>query len=247
MSEHAMTVQAPAGPSFYEKNYFLLRRLHSLTGIVPVGVFLMEHLFTSSSILLGSADYQKDINFIWNLPGLVLMEIFGIWLPIAFHAVLGLVYTFSGPPRPNAATYPYVRNWNYLLQRITGIIAMVYIFCHIATTRWHLQIGPWYTPFDPSYATITTVDAVQSSVWLPWFFLIGMLSAVFHLANGLWTAAITWGLTVSAAAQRRWGYVCIGIFVVTLACGATALGWAIAGHFAPASSAQAICNFPAPC
>jgi hypothetical protein len=31
-------------PSFIEKNHFLLRRLHSLTGIVPIGVFLIAHL-----------------------------------------------------------------------------------------------------------------------------------------------------------------------------------------------------------
>src|SRR5208283_1779924 len=72
------------------------------------------------------------------------------------------------------------------------------------------------------YATITTVDAVQSSIWLPWFFLIGMLSAVFHFANGLWTAAITWGLTVTVAAQRHWAYVCcvLGIVLTLMGLGA---------------------------
>src|SRR5208283_3386930 len=72
------------------------------------------------------------------------------------------------------------------------------------------------------YATITTVDAVQSSIWLPWFFLIGMLSAVFHFSNGLWTAAITWGLTITVQAQKRWAYVCcaIGIALTLMGAGA---------------------------
>jgi len=35
-----------------------------------------------------------------------------------------------------------------------------------------------------------------------------VLALVFHFANGLWTAAITWGVTVSVAAQKRWGQVC---------------------------------------
>ena len=34
---------------FLDKHYFLLRRLHSLTGIVPIGIFLLAHLTTNSS------------------------------------------------------------------------------------------------------------------------------------------------------------------------------------------------------
>ena len=50
-----------------------------------------------------------------------------------------------------------------------------------------------------------------------------MLSIVFHFANGLWTAAITWGLTVSATAQTRWGYACFGLGVGLAAAAVTAI------------------------
>ncbi len=40
---------------------------------------------------------------------------------------------------------------------------------------------------------------------------MSVLLLVFHFANGLWTAGITWGLTISVGAQRRWGYVCAAI------------------------------------
>ncbi len=43
----------------------------------------------------------------------------------------------------------------------------------------------------------------------------------------MWTAGITWGLTISAGSQRRWGYVCSALFVFTLICGFLALGAAI--------------------
>jgi succinate dehydrogenase / fumarate reductase, cytochrome b subunit len=222
VSDHASTSTAPvAADSLWDRHYLLFRRLHSLSGIVPVGVFLAEHIFTSSAILLGPGDYQKDINFIWNMPGLLLMEIFGIWLPIAFHAALGLYFTFTG--RVNLSAYPYGGNWRYTLQRITGILAMVYIFLHLAVTRWHWSVFGWYTPFDPKLATATTVYAVQVSWWLPWFFLIGVLSAVFHFANGLWTAAITWGLTVTVQAQKRWGYACCVLGIALSIAGIAAL------------------------
>jgi succinate dehydrogenase / fumarate reductase cytochrome b subunit len=40
-------------------------------------------------------------------------------------------------------------------------------------------------------------------------YLLGLWLSVFHLANGLATAAISWGLTADAAAQRRFGWFCV--------------------------------------
>ena len=52
---------------------------------------------------------------------------------------------------------------------------------------------------------------------------IGILASCYHLANGFWTAAITWGLTISNGAIKRWGYVCVGIFALTFIAGMIAL------------------------
>lgn len=53
-------------------------------------------------------------------------------------------------------------------------------------------------------------DGIGFFNWLViWFYLLGILSAAFHFANGLWTFAIAWGLTITAKAQRRWGHVCL--------------------------------------
>ena len=49
---------------FFHRHHLVLRRLHSLSGVVPIGVFLIEHLVTSSAILLGADEYQRDIDFI---------------------------------------------------------------------------------------------------------------------------------------------------------------------------------------
>ena len=38
-----------------------------------------------------------------------------------------------------------------------------------------------------------------------------MLSCVFHLANGLWTMGITWGVWTSPAAQRRALWACVRV------------------------------------
>ncbi len=207
---------APAAESLLERHHFLLRRLHSLTGIAPIGVFVMFHLFTNMQMIFEGA-FQHEVEFIHSMPALLFLEIFGLWLPIGFHAALGFVYTFSG--RPNNNAYKYADNWRYTLQRVTGILAFIFIFIHIATLRWHWTFGVLDTPFylhgpnGEPLAHASTALALQPHWLVVVLYAVGVMSAVYHWSNGLWTAAITWGLTISVAAQRRFGYVCAALFV----------------------------------
>ena len=202
---------------FMDRHHFLLRRLHSLTGIVPVGVFVIFHLFTNAQLVIG--DFQHEVAWIHSLPALLIMEI-GLWVAIAFHAGLGLAYTFIGA-RPNVGSYRYEGNWRYFFQRVTGIIALVFIFFHIATLRWGWDIAGWHTPFalqgataDQPLAQASTALALQAHWLIPVFYALGSLAVIYHWSNGLWTAAITWGMTLSVRAMRRWGGVCTAMGVV---------------------------------
>jgi len=49
-----------------------------------------------------------------------------------------------------------------------------------------------------------------------WFALytIGVISAVFHFCNGIWTFCVTWGITIGAAAQRGMQLASVALFVV---------------------------------
>ncbi len=207
-----------------QRHHFLLRRLHSLSGIVPVGVFVIGHLFTNFQIIAG--DFQHEVEFIHSLPALLILEI-TIWASIAFHAALGLVYTFSG--KLNVDRYPYQDNWRYTLQRITGVLALIFIFLHIATLRWRWDIFGWFTPFfvaapdgQPLVAA-TTANAIQHSTAVLIVYIVGVASVIFHWCNGLWTAAISWGLTLSVTAQKRWGHVCTALGVALTIFGAGAI------------------------
>ncbi len=217
--------------SFLEKHHFLLRRLHSLTGVVPIGAFLLVHLTTNASIVwghinashhkgihAGAATFQHEVNFIHSLPFLILIEVFGLWLPIAFHSILGVVYATSG--KPNVGAYAYRDNWRYTLQRVSGYVGVLFIFYHVVTLRWGWTfLVPGGTKWDAQFAASTMAAALQGGTEgltaagfaVAAFYMLGVSLLVFHLANGLWTAAITWGLTISATAQKRWGYVCAGL------------------------------------
>ncbi len=202
------------------KHHFLLRRLHSLTGIVPVGVFVIFHLFTNFQMIFPGA-FQHEVNFIHSLPALIFLEL-TIWLAIGFHAALGIVYTVVGA-KPNASKYPYWDNWRYTLQRVTGIVALLFILLHVSTLRWRWTYGGLFEPFyvtglgpdgsEIPMAHASTAMALQVSWVMGVVYFLGALAVVYHWANGLWTAAITWGLTISDQAQRRWAYVCGGLFV----------------------------------
>ena len=218
-----------AKANFFDRYHFLLRRLHSLSGILPVGLFVIMHLFTNAQMIWGQYDdgtgksvFQHEVDFIHSMPALLFIEI-ALWGSIAFHAILGFYYTFTG--KHNVKSYKYKGNYRYLLQRITGIIALVFIFLHIATLRWRWDIFGWYTPFwAHGFATDDGIVGYDVPMSLPYtayalqswtvilFYIIGVMSVVYHWSNGLWTAAISWGITTSEAAMKRWGYACAGLF-----------------------------------
>lgn len=45
------------------------------------------------------------------------------------------------------------------------------------------------------------------------FYIIGIVSATFHLANGLWSFCVSWGITVSPRSQQINTYVTMAIFL----------------------------------
>jgi len=203
------------------KRHFLLRRLHSLTGLV-FGGYLVVHLIVNATLAqLGAHDiYQVQVTKIHQLPFLWAWEWGLIYLPIIYHTVYGIYITVTG--RPNVDRYKYAKNWFYVLQRISAIVIVLFIFFHI----FALKAG-WFgtaMSFNPQRASGTNGRHMQAYWFIPWIiYPLGILASCFHLSNGFWTAAVTWGLTVSAGAQRRWGYVCAALFVVLMLCGFAAL------------------------
>jgi succinate dehydrogenase / fumarate reductase, cytochrome b subunit len=209
---------------FAGRLHFLLRRLHSLTGLV-FGGYIVIHLITNATLIQGTSPdvFQSQVDKIHSLPFLWAIEWLFIYLPILFHTVYGLWIIVGG--RPNNDRYPYAKNYLYLLQRISAVIIILFLAFHVLGMK-----GLWggSLEFVPADATRSTVRHINSSVWVAYLvYPIGILASCFHLANGFFTAAITWGLTISSGAQRRWGYLCTGLFFFTLLCGFLALGAAI--------------------
>ena len=207
--------------SFLARNQFLIYRLFSLSGLIPVGAFLVVHLLTNASVLGGAASFQARVDMIHSLgPLLIPIEFLFIFLPMAFHAAVGFAIIAGG--LPNVGSYAYVGNVRYTLQRATGMIAFAFILFHVIQLHWMgAPLGGGR--FDPHHATSSAAAAI-APLGVSLLYAIGVLAAVYHLANGLWTLGITWGLWTSPEAMRRANVVSIVVGCVLAAAGLGSIG-----------------------
>ena len=185
-----------------QSNYFL-RRMHSLSGIFPIGIFMVFHLFANSVSIFSADNYNLIINFLRSLPFVELIEWLGIFLPIIFHAAYGIIiYTTA---KPNQLQYRYSENWRYIFQRLTGVIALVYISFHILQFKTVHNLD--YNYIAESLASYQYIEFLPSIPVLNpfsiyWFYVIGLISTIYHFCNGIWSFCITWGITVGSKSQN---------------------------------------------
>jgi succinate dehydrogenase/fumarate reductase cytochrome b subunit (b558 family) len=209
---------------------FVWKKLHSLSGVIPVGVFLIEHLWTNSKALQGEEAFNRAVGDIQGLPYLPLIEIFGIFLPLTFHAFYGIYLAFRGTP--NALRYRYATNWLYVMQRVTGFIAFAFICGHL----YEFRVQKWLFGMR-SDAFYPALEAHLSSTYagIPWLalaYLVGIAAAAFHFANGLAGFCMSWGITVTKVAQRRAALACGGLGLALFLLGAnTVLFFATGSRF----------------
>ena len=207
--------------SFLGRHQFLLYRLFSLAGLMPVGAFVMVHLLTNASVLGGAAAFQSRVDLIHSLgPLLPTIEWLFIFLPMLFHAIMGFVIITTG--MPNLGSYSYMGNVRYTLQRASGMIAFVFILWHIAQLHWMgAPLGGGQ--FDPHHAASSAAVALKP-VAITLMYAIGVIATVYHFANGLWSLGITWGLWTSPAAMQRANWLSLAVGLGLGAAGLGALG-----------------------
>ena len=192
---------------------FYLRRLHSLLGIIPVGLFLAQHLVINNFATRGPEAFNAASNFMGNLPFVLFLEWFIIYIPLMFHAFYGVYIAFTA--KNNVKRYGTFRNWMFMLQRITGVFLVVFIAWHIFQTRVQKALGA-----DVDYDMMADI---LSSPFMLAFYIAGVIAATFHLANGIWSFLVSWGITQSPRSQNIVTYISMAIFLVLTVIGIQAL------------------------
>src|SRR5579863_1877803 len=213
-----MPVRAGVAPLRAGQGYsFLLRRLHSLSGIIPVGAFLFEHILISNATTIsGPTAYARQVRFLASLPLVPVLELFGIWLPILFHALYGFYIWYRG--EVNVGDYPWTGNWMYTAQRWTGAIAFAYILWHTWTMR--------FTGVDLHEFPGASFGKVQLELFSPAlfaFYVVGLICASWHFAYGIWLFAAKWGIVTGDKAQQRFLKLCLAFFLLLSVVGLVSL------------------------
>lgn len=162
---------------------FYIRRIHSILGIFPIGIFLCFHLMLNSAAIFGVDTWSMVIDGMRSVPMIVLAEIFIIALPILFHTIYGfyVVYLSDLP----LLRYQYLRNWMFVLQRVTAVITTIFVVYHVIFVRIITD------------STMDVMKAMADVLQTPIGFvleLIGVWAAIYHFTNGLFTFCITWGI-----------------------------------------------------
>lgn len=180
---------------------FLWRRLHSLSGIIPIGAFLVEHIVSNFETWNGPLAYAQQVKLLNSLPLVRVLEWGLIFIPLAFHALYGVWIAFRG--RVNVNVYPWASNWMYISQRVTGLIAFAYIIQHV----WRQRFSGISLPEHPG-AAFAKVQHELSNPWMLAIYVIAMVATTWHFAYGIWLFAAKWGITPGDRARKRFGYIC---------------------------------------
>lgn len=185
---------------------FYIRRIHSILGIVPIGIFLCLHLTLNSSAILGVDAWSAVIDGMRNVPFIILGELFIIAIPILFHAIYGfyIVYLSDMP----LLRYQYVKNWMFILQRVTAVITTIFVIDHVLFVRILTD------------STLDVMSAMANALHTPVGFileLIGIWASIFHFTNGIFTFLVTWGVLQGDRVQK------VVSFLTMLLCAALCL------------------------
>ncbi len=197
---------------------FLWRKLHSLTGIVPIGAFLIEHIISNFEVVHGPLAYAQQVKFLNGLPLVRVLEWAFIFIPLAFHAGYGVFIAFRG--RASVNVYPWAGNWMYVWQRITGLIAFAYIIQHV----WRQRFAGVSLPEHPGLA-YAKVQLELLNPWMLAIYVIAMVATCFHFAYGIWLFAAKWGITPGDNARKKFAYVCGAVGTALCAMGLGSIFW----------------------
>ena len=221
---------------------YFAKKLFELTGFLPIGAFLIEHFYSNFQAVGpgGRERFDRVVVDLQTNPIIIFLEIGVIALPLLYHAFYGIFVAKQA--RPNVGSYGYLRNWTYLFQRVTGVLLLFYIGYHVWNTRLfpliHHDTVAGACTSENLRACLQTANGqglVSSDymhyyltgshfgIQVLWIYVIGIACAVYHFANGLWNAAIHWGLTISPRSQRISGFVCGLVGVTLLAVGLATL------------------------
>jgi succinate dehydrogenase/fumarate reductase cytochrome b subunit len=204
-----------------------VERWFSLSGLIPLPVFLVLHL--SRELVLAFASDVSEL--IRPAPGIlsILTAALLVWAPLVLHAGLGAFLLVSG--RALAPPVPDVPVLARRLSRITSIVALLFIAYHAR----HFPVAVWLGEADARDAGLRLVGYVSSTSFeVPLHgaaYLLGLAGTLAHAGLGVHRALLREGFLASEARRRASARLCAGASALLFGVGAAAVIRVATGAF----------------
>jgi succinate dehydrogenase / fumarate reductase cytochrome b subunit len=178
---------------------FLRARLASILSILPLGTWTVVHLWHNLAAFEGADAWQKAVTeYPHPLAQLVTLAV--VLTPLAIHTVWGVGRLAT--TRPNNLRYGTFANLRYALQRLSAIGVLFFLGAHL----WLAMLSPRLVEGHAErFADIAHEMHFHTPTLV--VYLLGTLGVSYHLANGLHSFAMGWGLAASRRALthlQRW-------------------------------------------
>jgi succinate dehydrogenase / fumarate reductase cytochrome b subunit len=195
-------------PRVDSRGAFLRARAASLLAVAPLGVWTVMHVWNNLAAFRGADAWQRAVT---EYPHPVAQLVTGVLvlLPLALHTAWGIGRLATS--RPNNLHYRHYGNLKYLLQRLAAVGVLLFLGAHL----WLAMLEPRLSEGHPE----TFADLAQHMHFhRPTLvvYVLGTLGVAYHLANGLQTFAMSWGIVSSQRALQRLERVALVVFLVLL-------------------------------
>jgi len=185
---------------------WVAKRIHSFVGIVPLGIYVILHLARNVSALAGPEAFDAAIRASWHKPINYLWTALLVYLPLAYHSIYGIILT-ARAEKTNFFKYPNFENLRYVFQRLSALGMLGFLFAHIFLTRIQVSMG-WLQSADvnPDGQVTYSYFATHMTDWSKGTAIVyglGILATAYHLANGVTTFCISWGITTGKNAMKK--------------------------------------------
>jgi len=174
-------------------------KLFSLSGVVPLGLFLVLHVMANGRALVVENAFTATFTRIRATPGIVAIEIALVFVPLAFHAAYGV--WLVAKKRALATPSPY-EPWLRAVHRAAGVVALAYIAYHLYEYSLHgatpgATAGDYFTVLSARLSTIAGGAPLRAM-----FYVLGVAAVALHFAVGLWGFMVARKWFVAPRARR---------------------------------------------
>ncbi len=195
----------------------LTSRVGSVVALMPLGVWTTWHLWENLGAWAGADAWEETVSRPGATGASTLVSVL-VFLPLILHTMWGARRLKM--MKPNG--YKTFGNAKYLLQRLSALGVLGFLFAHIYLAR----IKPTFSA--QGYESFEDISAhMRHHPPTLIVYVLGVLGTAYHLSNGVYTASFIYGLAASPKASRRMQVISLAFFVLLLV-----FGWgAVAGLY----------------